>query len=58
MINLIKNFFQVGHNTQNISNITINAKIQASIEHIKNDFNEGKFEEAINFLNKLIIVKK
>lgn len=55
MINLIKNFFQVGHNTQNISNITINAKIQASIEHIKNDFNEGKFKEAINFLNKLII---
>ncbi|MCT7602384.1 hypothetical protein [Aliarcobacter butzleri] len=54
MINLIKNFLQIGNNTQ-INNIIINSDVKASIEHIKNDFNEGKFEEAIKFLDKLII---
>ena len=53
MFNLNFSLFQRDNKQEN--NIVINAEIQASIEHIKNDFNEGKFEEAINFLDKLII---
>lgn len=54
MKNFIKTFLQIGNNTQ-VNNITINAKVKASIEHIENDFNEGKFEESIKFLDKLLI---
>lgn len=53
MFNFNFSLFQRDNKQEN--NIVINAEIQASIEHIKNDFNEGKFEEAINFLDKLII---
>jgi len=53
MFNLIKNIFQIGDN--HLSNsIIINAEIDSSIERIKRDFDEGKFEEALTFLDDLL----
>ncbi|MFX4235606.1 hypothetical protein ACOL3F_06635 [Aliarcobacter butzleri] len=55
MFNFNFNFSLFQRDNKQENNITINAEVQASIDHIKNDFNEGKFEEAIKFLDKLII---
>lgn len=55
MFNFNFNFSLFQRDNKQENNIAINAEIQASIDYIKNDFNEGKFKEAINFLDKLII---
>lgn len=54
MTNNSNSFLQIGNIVQK-NTIIINVKVDSSIKRIKKDFDEGKFNQAVSFLDALLI---